>query len=75
MSDERGIVSDPAVAFGAPTVHGTRIWVDLVLGLLEDGADDDVLMAEYPELTPARLEACKAHGRRRAGAGFDEVVP
>ena len=70
--DEPGIVSDPAVAFGALTVHGTRIWVDLVLGLLEDGAGDEALMAEYPELTEARIEACRVHGRRLAGDAAED---
>ena len=66
-SDELGIVSDPDTAFGAPTIHGTRIWVDLVVGLLEDGAGDEALMAEYPELTEARIAACRKHARRLAG--------
>ncbi len=72
-SDEPGIVSDPAVAFGAPTVRGTRIWVDLVVGLLEDGATDEALMAEYPELTEGRIAACRAHAARFAGTGYEDV--
>jgi uncharacterized protein (DUF433 family) len=72
-NEEPGIVSNPGIAFGVPTVRGTRIWVDLVLGLVEDGAGDEALMAEYPELTQARIEACRAHGRRLAQAPHDEV--
>jgi uncharacterized protein (DUF433 family) len=66
-SDETGIVSDPAIAFGAATVHGTRIWVALVVGLLADGASEAALLEEYPELTEARIASCRAYGRRLAG--------
>ena len=65
---------DPAVAFGKPTVRGTRIWVGLILGLLADGASIDDILADYPQLVDADVRACLAFGARLASGGFVDVA-
>jgi uncharacterized protein (DUF433 family) len=71
------IVADPAVAFGEATVHGTRIWVALVAGLIADGTRTEDLLAEYPSLTEEDVAACLAFQQEGppAGAGPAEVAP
>ncbi len=53
---------DPAVCFGKPCVRGHRIWVSLVLDLLADGMAPADIMAEYPGLEQADIQACVAYG-------------
>jgi uncharacterized protein (DUF433 family) len=68
------IVIDPAIAFGKPTVRGTRIWVGLVLGLLADGMTAAELLAEYPSLTEEDVRACLAYGARASSGRYVEVA-
>lgn len=70
MTDEvllQRIAVDPEVAFGKPTVRGTRIWVGLVLGMLADGASVQDVLDEYPQLGEDDVRACLAYGARLAG--------
>lgn len=53
------IVVDPNIHFGKPTVRGTRITVQNVLELLNEGVSFDQILSEYyPELTVADVRAC-----------------
>jgi len=45
------IVSDPDILFGKPTVKGTRISVELILGWLAEGWTVDLLLEAYPHVT------------------------
>ena len=54
---------DPTVCFGKPTVHGTRIWVGLVLDLIADGMTVAEILDEYPSLTDDDVRACLAVAR------------
>jgi uncharacterized protein (DUF433 family) len=45
------IVSDPAVLVGKPSVKGTRLSVELILGWLSQGWTHDMLLEAYPQLT------------------------
>ena len=38
-----------------------RIWVGLVLGMLEGGMRQDEILGEYPSLEPADIQACLAY--------------
>ena len=58
------ITTDPTILDGKPIVRGTRIPVDLVLGLLDGGASRADILGEYPHLTDADIEACVAFGRK-----------
>jgi uncharacterized protein (DUF433 family) len=45
------IVVDPAIQGGYPTIGGSRVTVDAVCGLWEDGFSLEQILAEYPVLT------------------------
>ncbi len=52
------ITVDPERCFGKPTIRGTRLQVDTVLGYLAAGdAINDILEA-FPTLEPADIPAC-----------------
>jgi uncharacterized protein (DUF433 family) len=56
------IVRDPEILTGKPTVRGTRVSVELVLGFLADNPDLDALFEGYPDLTIEDVKACLAFG-------------
>lgn len=68
------IVTDPEVAFGKPTIRGTRIWVALVLGMLAEGVSIGGVLDEYPQLSEDDVRACLAYGARLAGGRFTDVA-
>jgi uncharacterized protein (DUF433 family) len=45
------IVTNPDILVGKPTVKGTRLSVELILGWLAQGWTIDVLLENYPTLT------------------------
>jgi uncharacterized protein (DUF433 family) len=45
------IVTDPDILVGKPTVKGTRLSVELILGWLAQGWTIDLLLENYPTLT------------------------
>lgn len=45
------IAVDPTVQGGHPTVRGTRITVDAIVGMWEHGFTEGQILAEYPTLT------------------------
>ena len=47
MEISPGIVADEKVRFGKPTIKGTRVPVDMVLGKLAGGMTYEEVMAEY----------------------------
>lgn len=59
------IVLDPEIRFGKPIVRGTRITVGDVLGYLAGGMTEDVLLAEFPQLTREDIRACLAFAAER----------
>ena len=54
------IVRDPEILTGKPTVRGTRLSVELVLGFLADNPNLDDLFRGYPDLTVEDVQACLA---------------
>lgn len=60
----RRITVDPAIFGGKPTVRGLRIAVERVLGMLAAGDTPDHVLAEYPCLEPADIQACMAYAHR-----------
>ena len=53
------ITVDPAIHFGKPCVAGTRITVQSVLELLDEGLSfDDIIADYYPDLTVDDIRAC-----------------
>lgn len=57
------ITRDPAVLAGKACVAGTRISVEYVLELLEDGHGIDEIVAEHERLTREGVEAAIAYAR------------
>ena len=53
------IAVDPKVHFGKPCVAGTRITVQGVLELLDEGLSfDEIIRDYYPDLTVQDIHAC-----------------
>jgi uncharacterized protein (DUF433 family) len=57
------ITSDPDVLTGKPIVEGTRISVEHVLELLENGWSEADILNSYPHLTADDVRACVGYAR------------
>ena len=54
-----GVTVDPKVHFGKPCVAGTRITVQNVLELLDEGLTfGEIIQDYYPDLTVEDIQAC-----------------
>ena len=51
------IHSDPDILLGKPTFKGTRLSVELILGLLAQGWSEQQILENYPSLPPQALRA------------------
>jgi uncharacterized protein (DUF433 family) len=54
-------VSDPAVLCAKPVIRGTRLAVEFLLGWFAEGWTTAQVLASYPELKPADLQALFAY--------------
>ncbi|MBX7157942.1 MAG: DUF433 domain-containing protein [Verrucomicrobiae bacterium] len=54
------IVIEPDICNGQPTIRGTRITVQTVLGFLASGDSIEDVLEEYPSLTKEDVLACIA---------------
>jgi uncharacterized protein (DUF433 family) len=54
------IVSDPDILVGKPTVKGTRISVQLILGWLANGWTHEMILQSYPQLNRDSILAALA---------------
>lgn len=52
---------------GKPIVRGRRLAVEHVLGMLAAGDDFDTILAGYPWLERADIQACLVYARRHVG--------
>jgi uncharacterized protein (DUF433 family) len=68
------ISTDPDVCNGRPVVAGTRIAVQTVLEFLAAGDSMDEVLAEYPSLTRADVQACLDYASRVMGNHFSVVT-
>jgi len=67
------ITVNPAIFGGKPIVRGMRISVELVLSLLAQGALQEEILNDYPDLEPEDIRACLAYAHARvsdAAAAF-----
>jgi uncharacterized protein (DUF433 family) len=67
------IVIDPGVCNGRPVVRGTRITVQTVLEFLAAGDSIEDVLAEYPTLNRANVQACLDYAARMMGNHFSVV--
>ena len=65
---------DPNVCFGKPCIHGTRIWVSLLLDFLANGMSVGEILAEYPQLTEEDIRAAIAYGAEMSRERYVEIV-
>ena len=49
---------DPDICHGKPCIDGTRIPVELILDLLENGASIQEIQRMYPQLNKNKILAC-----------------
>ncbi|MEK6476719.1 DUF433 domain-containing protein [Catalinimonas sp. 4WD22] len=61
MEWKNHIVSDQQVLLGKPTIKGTRISVEHIIGLLAQGWDESQILENYPRLTKESLQAVFAY--------------
>ncbi len=58
------ITIDPAIFGGKPIIRGRRLAVEHVLGMLAAGDTPDELLAAYPWLEAADIQACLLYARK-----------
>lgn len=63
MNWRERITSDPNVLAGKPIVEGTRLSVEHVLELLENGWSEADILDSYPHLAPEDVRACLGYAR------------
>jgi len=57
------IVSDPDIMGGAPTIRGTRITAQSILGRIEAGDTIDSILEDYPYLDREAVEAAAVYAK------------
>ena len=55
--DDSLITVDPDVCSGKPVIHGTRIMVTNILGMMAGGSSIKGILDAYPEITEADVSA------------------
>ncbi len=55
---------DHRIMGGVPCVAGTRIPVATIVGLIASGLTTDQILAEYPQLSLADVQACLGYAAR-----------
>ena len=55
------IVSDKDILLGKPTIKGTRISIDHILGLMAQGWNEDAILENFPSLNKEHLQAVFAY--------------
>lgn len=58
------ITINPAIFGGKPIIRGRRLAVEHVLGMLAAGDTSDELLAAYPWLEAADIQACLLYARK-----------
>lgn len=67
MSDDllQRISIDPNVCFGKARIRDTRIWVELIIENLAEGASEHEILDAYPSLTVDDIKAALAYSSHR----------
>lgn len=64
------IVSNPNILLGKPTIKGTRIAVELILGWFSSGWSIDGILEAYPHITREDVLAALAYARHISSARY-----
>jgi uncharacterized protein (DUF433 family) len=67
------IRADPTILVGKPIIKGTRLSVELILGLLAQGWSEADLLKSYPPLTIDDIRACLQYAAEIIGS--EKVYP
>lgn len=65
----RMIVSDPEIMGGTPTIKGTRITAQALLGRIESGDSVESIVADYPKLDAEMIEAAVLYAKANPPRG------
>jgi uncharacterized protein (DUF433 family) len=57
MTTTARIELNPEIMLGRPVIRGTRITVELILRKIAEGTDEATVLAAYPTLTKADIQA------------------
>lgn len=69
-----GVEANPKILHGKPHIKGTRIPVDVILGLLGDGLTiEEIVREHYPQLTKKDILACIRYAKQMIEE--EEVYP
>jgi uncharacterized protein (DUF433 family) len=63
MREKERITIDPKICFGKPHIKGTRIYISLILEMLEVGLSFEEIIEEYPHLTKEDIVAAIRYAR------------
>jgi uncharacterized protein (DUF433 family) len=63
MTERPRILLSPDVLGGKPVIRGTRLAVELVIGLLADGWSERDILTSYPGVAHEDIIACLAYAR------------
>lgn len=55
----KNIISHPDICNGRPTIKGTRITVQTIMGFVLAGDTDEDVLEGYPRLTREDINTCK----------------
>lgn len=58
------IVIDPKIMVGKPTIKGTRLTVEYMIGLMSQGMTLDEILKEYSYIAIEDLYACLAFAKK-----------
>jgi uncharacterized protein (DUF433 family) len=73
VAEHPRIALDPNVMVGKPVIRGTRITVELVIGLLAQGWTEQEILAAYPHLAREDILACLAYAQELVSS--EKVYP
>jgi len=65
MLEER-ITFNPKQCGGHPCIRGMRIRVADLLEMLGEGVSADEILADFPDIEPADIQACQAYAERHS---------
>jgi uncharacterized protein (DUF433 family) len=75
MDYRERITINPGVRSGKPCIKGTRIAVGDVLGYLGGGMSIAEVLDDFPDLTPADIQACFAFAAAREQGTMIALTP
>jgi uncharacterized protein (DUF433 family) len=73
VAEHPRIVLDPKLMVGKPVIRGTRITVELIIGLLAQGWTEQEILAAYPHLTREDILASLAYAQELVSS--EKVYP